>query len=375
MAALIGLACLALASLAALIAQADPLPPPHLGYGLNSWGRPDLAEGLGFDWIKLFEEAGPPPATRLPYQVLYRVFVDGYPSSPAPFQQHIRDLVRAGRGTVEAYEIGNEVNLTGDGFWGQHGVDPEAYARLMCEIYPIIKNEDPNAIVVSAGLAPVGRVTSEAWHYVMDERIYAQRMLAQMKVLNAGRFCLDALGYHPHGFKVPPETDYRVVENGFAFRGAEIMHEIMVEAGAINMPVWATEFGWIRDPSSDPWTDGSGNPSSYGWCRSKRGTDIEGFLWMLVTEQEQADYLARAFQYADANWPWMGPMFVWNLDMYPRGWACSPHRFYSLFHANDDPNVHSPALAYSTLRSMPKRYANSNSPTLSVRPNAVTFAA
>ena len=74
------------------------LPAPHLGYGLNVWGQPQLATGLGFNWIKLFEEAGPPPATTLPYKVLYRVFVDGYPASLSTYLQHIHDLAQAGLG-------------------------------------------------------------------------------------------------------------------------------------------------------------------------------------------------------------------------------------------------------------------------------------
>src|SRR5512136_3089081 len=78
------------------------LPAPHLGYGLNVWDRPQIAAGLGFNWIKLFEEAGPPPTTALPYQVLYRVFVDGYPASLSTYLQHIHDLAEAGLGKVRA---------------------------------------------------------------------------------------------------------------------------------------------------------------------------------------------------------------------------------------------------------------------------------
>ncbi|HZY40707.1 MAG TPA: hypothetical protein VFF59_01770 [Anaerolineae bacterium] len=345
---------------------------PHLGYGLNVWDRVELANGLGFDWIELIEEAGPPPATRLPYKVLYRVFVDGYPASIGDYLQHIRDLVSAGRGKIEAYEIGNEPNLAGPGFWGGQPVNPEAYAQLLCDVYPVIKQVDPAAIVVSAGLAPVGPWEPQYWGTVMDEVVYTQRVLARMQALNGGQFCIDAFGYHPHGFKFSPETPYTDAPNGFAFRGAERIHDVMVAAGATTMPMWATEFGWIRDPHFDPWINANGEPSSYGWCTTMTGTDIDGFLWMLVTEQEQADYLVRAFEYADANWPWMGPMFVWNLDLFHRGWSCSPHKFYSLFYASDgDPNQHVPSPAYYALQAMPKRYAGE--PELIVQPTALTF--
>ena len=346
------------------------LPIAHLGYGLNVWDQTQLAAGLGFDWIKLFEEAGPPPTTTLPYKVLYRIFVDGYPASLNTYLQHVHNLAQAGLGKVQAYEIGNEPNLRGAGFWGDQNVNPEAYADLLCAVYPVIKSVDPHALIISAGLAPVGPWGSQYWNNVMDETVFAARLLARMKGVNNGQFCIDGFGYHPHGFAFAPETDYHDVPNGFAFRSAERMHDVMVAAGAPDMKMWATEFGWIRYPESDPWIDASGNLASYSWCN--RQPEMAGFLWMLVSEQQQADYLVRAFQYADANWPWMGPMFVWNADFFYRGTSCTPQRFYSLFHATEgNPNQLSPTLAYTALMTMPKRY--SGMPTLSVQPSQFLF--
>ncbi|HEX9016893.1 MAG TPA: hypothetical protein VF960_12950, partial [Chloroflexota bacterium] len=38
------------------------------------------------------------------------------------------------------------------------------------------------------------------------------------------------------------------------------------------------------------------------------------YSWHAVTEQQKADYLVRAFQFARANWsPWIGVMTVWNM--------------------------------------------------------------
>jgi hypothetical protein len=233
-AVLISLAVIFVGSQAARSAAglSTTLPAPHLGYGLNVWGQPQIATGLGFDWLKLFEEAGPPPATALPYKVLYRVFVEGYPASLGTYLQHIHDLVQAGLGKVQAYEIGNEPNLSGDGFWGDQSVNPEAYAELVCAIYPVIKSVDPQALVVSAGLAPVGPWGPEYWSYVMDETVFAQRMLTRMQAVNNGQLCIDGFGYHPHGFAFTPETDYHNAPNGFAFL-AERMHDLMVAAGLL----------------------------------------------------------------------------------------------------------------------------------------------
>jgi hypothetical protein len=331
--------------------------PPHLGYGFVVHSQIDLAAGTGFDWIKLYEEASPVPTTRWPYKVLYRVIVDGYPASMPDYLQHIQALVEAGRDTVEAYEIGNEPNLQGAGFWGDHAVSPYQYAQVLCAVYPVIKQADPQALVVSAGLAPVGRWSSDYWATVMDERVYAQQLLDDMKAINGGNFCIDAFGYHPHGFAYSPETDANSVSNGFAFRGAEPIRNIMIAAGADHLQMWATEFGWIRNPQNDPWINASGNLSTYEWCNRPQVAQMQGFLWMEVSEQQQADYLVRAFQYADEHWPWMGPMFVWNLDFYDQG-VCVAQQFYSIYHVPaSDGAARSPTLAYAALQSMPKRYA------------------
>jgi hypothetical protein len=71
-----------------------------------------------------------------------------------------------------------------------------------------------------------------------------------------GGACLDAVGYHPYGFLadydvapdvenpgVDPYTDTRACPDGFCFRGAEKIYEIMQQKGLGNKKVWATEFG------------------------------------------------------------------------------------------------------------------------------------
>jgi hypothetical protein len=360
------------------------LSAPHLGYGLNVWDQPDLAPAIGFEWVKISEDAYPTlPASRWPVHVLYRVYMDGSkidPISHTPrpeFLQHISDLVRAGRGKVEAYEIGNEPNLRGAGFWGDYDTDVEGYARLMCAAYPIIKSQDPNAIVVTGGLAPVGRWPQGSID-VVDERFFAMRMFDWMMALNNGQMCADAFGYHPYGFKYEPERPLDQLDpadngNGFAFRGAEVMHDIMVQHGAGNLPMWATEFGWIRDPGADPWTFNL-TYADYSFCNEiVNHPEMAGFLWMEVTQQQQADYLVRAFQYADANWPWMGPMFVWNLDFYHRGTSCTPHKFYSLYRAAEGViNQRTSAPAFTALTDMPRRSAWTI-PAMIISPDHILF--
>jgi len=99
-AAILGLAALAFGILAASRAQAEPLPPPHLGYGANVRLNVERADGLGFDWIKLYEAdyLFPSPLDFPPeaqaYNILYRVKAEGWPASIENYIAHVQQLVR-----------------------------------------------------------------------------------------------------------------------------------------------------------------------------------------------------------------------------------------------------------------------------------------
>ena len=81
--------------------------------------------------------------------------------------------------------------------------------------------------------------------------------------------------------------------------------------------VWATEFGWITRPPDHCLADGS-------WS---------GREWQIVSEDKQASNLAGAYRYADAQWPWMGAMFIFNLNFYAAPWytnECDQMLWYSV---------------------------------------------
>jgi hypothetical protein len=290
---------------------------------------------LGFDWLKLWEEYGSDenptlPQARYPYKVLFLIDCLQQSGDLEGWGDAVETIALAGKGLVEAYEICNEPNRYD---WLNKGAsppsppDPGVYVDMLEIAYQRIKAVDPAAIVVSAGLAPVGRIqgTCNGWSgndcYAMDEREYAR----QMFLLGAGDH-LDAFGYHPYGFAYEPERALDDLPpedngNGFAFRGAEVMHDLLDQHDLGDTPIWATEFSWLRDPNDDG--------AFPGWCH--RRPEYENTVgWMDVPQLQQADYFTRAFQYADENWPWMGPMIVWNLDWHDFGWLCDPARYFSV---------------------------------------------
>ena len=290
------------------------------GYGLSTaWANGSEAYDLGFNWVKVFDvPAGPQPT-----KVLYRVDVNAYSwYSLDVFYKQMRQLAQSYGPYIDAYEIGNEVNTYDE--WRQ-APNAVRYVDLLCTARYAIRPVDPTAQIISAGLAPVGRIADEwnghAGHdgWVQDEREYLKEFLDYN-----GQLCADGIGYHPMGFSADyeaepdvdggtPETD---CSDGFCFRGAEKIHEILEERGLGDHKIWATEVGWIVEPPDEC----IGHPS---WA---------GRYWQIVSEQKQAENLVGAFRYARFHWPWLQALFVFNLDFVTAPWyhECEQMRYYSV---------------------------------------------
>lgn len=188
------------------------------------------------------------------------------------------------KGQIKAYQVWNEPNLSRE--WGNQSPNPAEYTELLKLCYEGIKAGDPDAVVISAGLAPTGTLPPDA----MPDTDFLQGMY------DAGAAdYFDVLGLNSPGFKAPPETPPEDGANpdldlgGFrwtVFRHVEDMRAIMVANGDTEKQVAILEMGWILKQELHP-----------------------NYTWFGVTEEEQADYLVRAYQYAKENWtPWIGLM-------------------------------------------------------------------
>ena len=292
------------------------------GYGFNvaAWDT-DRLQNMGFNWMKVFNA----PGSRLPVNVLLRVEANAsHMSNVTGFGNSIASLAQSQKGFVDAYEIGNEPNLDASYGWTAPPIATD-YAALLCEAYGRIKAIDPAARVISAGLAPTGRVIGN-WEghpghngLYQDEREFLKEFIAA-----GGGSCLDGLGYHPYGYSADFDTEPDVnlgdpssnCTNGFCFRGVEKIYEIMQVNGLGNKTIWATEYGWIVEPPAHCLNDP-------GW---------QGRSWQIVSEQKQADNLVGSFQYATTNWPWMEAMFIFNLNFNKASYyiECEQMRFYAV---------------------------------------------
>jgi hypothetical protein len=304
--------------------QPSPTQPPHppepirgvnvADSDLNNIG---LLRDLGFTWVQTFL----PPTVKLePFKVLYRVTlgkaVSGKPEDIEQFAEVVEGVARQNGEFIDAYSVGNEVNLSRE--WGVGQPDPVLYARLLAIAYARIKTYDSTAIVVSAGIAPTGGDGPGS----VDDLAYARAMLSA----GAGN-AMDAYGFHPYGFAYEPEKDPAegTDHNGLTFRRAELHRQLMDEFGLSNKPMWATEFGWLINPLEEG-----------------ANCDWPDLNWQKVTRQQQAEYVARAYTYAKQNWPWMERMFLWNYDfsrspLYPD--ACEQMKWFSMLDAQGQPRL------------------------------------
>ena len=236
---------------------------------------------------------------------------NGPPANYEDYGDLLKAMAERYRGRIHAYEVWNEPNLSRE--WGDRSPNATEYVALLKIAYQRIKEADPDAIVISAGLAPTSR-----WD---DVAVPDTAFLQQIYDAGAAPY-FDVLGVHGAGYKVPPETDPAVVaadpvlNNGdpsplerkrvYCFRRVEDMRQVMVQNGDAAKQVALLEFGWTSDPRPD---------STYHWHA--------------VSEEEKADYLVRAYQYARENWrPWIGLMSLiyiadhdWTPDDEQYWWA------------------------------------------------------
>ncbi|MGA7731985.1 MAG: S-layer homology domain-containing protein, partial [Chloroflexia bacterium] len=209
-------------------------------------------------------------------------------------------------GQQVAYEIWNEPNVSNE--WGDMCPDPARYTELLRAAYPRIKARDASATVAGGAITTVAEIRA-ACH--IDDLLFIQGMY------NAGAApYFDVLADHPYGFISAPEADPVTSQSGLVFRRAERHRAYMVANGDAHKKIWATELGWAINPATEGYNC---PPQEVQW-------------YQVFNQQQQADYLVRAHQWARSYWPWMGAMFTWNFDFDEAPWypECNSFRFYGV---------------------------------------------
>lgn len=212
------------------------------------------------------------------------------PENAGHFADFLAAVASRYRGRIEAYQIWNEPNLARE--WGGKRPDPAGYARMLKMAYSAIKAIDPNALVVTAGMAPTGTDSEIA----MPDIKFYDLMYQAMRGDSTGYF--DMLGVHAAGYAAPPELSpdeaaaKKVPYGGerfFAFRHVEDVRAVMERYGDQGKRVVVLEFGWTTDPVHP----------EYAWHGAGAGID----------EALKGKYMVRAYQWAAEHWrPWIALM-------------------------------------------------------------------
>jgi len=194
------------------------------------------------------------------------------------FAEYVQAFVEHFRGRVDYVVIWNEPNISLE--WGYRPVDPEGYTALLRSVYPRAKAASPNVVVLGGALAPTLAPLGDPEG--MNDLDYLRRMLAA----GAGKV-VDGLAVHAYGWKMPPDApaDPSIVN----LARTELLHQLLVESGNANLPIYVTEGGWNDHPR---------------WTKA-------------VQPSQRAAFTLRAYQKAMAEWPWCKAMVLWAFR-YPR---------------------------------------------------------
>lgn len=206
------------------------------------------------------------------------------------------------RGQIAGYQIWNEPNLRRE--WMDNPPNAAGYVHVLRTCSDAIRAADPDAVIISAGLAPTGTQLPDA--------IPDVDYLRMMYDAGASPY-FDVLGLNAPGYKWPPEispneaeADPNIGQRWMVFRHVEDMRGIMVARGDAHKQIAILEMGWTTDPRPD-----------------------SPYHWHAVSEEQQADYLVRAYRYAAQHWrPWVGLMVTiyvadisWTPDDEEYWWA------------------------------------------------------
>lgn len=220
---------------------------------------------------------------------------NGMPRDPRSLGNFVAALAKHYQGRVQAIEIWNEENLAIENGGRVAVSDAGHYVDLLKEAYTRIKAVDPSIYVVVGPPSSTGVTDAKI---AIDDMTYYEALYSYNNGEIGSYF--DVQGVHPGGSANPPDTlwpDNPSIADGwtdhptFYFRHVEDVRDLMVRYGLGEHQIWITEFGWATSNSTPGFEFGN-----------------------QVSFQQQADYIVGAMRLAREQYPWVGAMFLWNLN-------------------------------------------------------------
>lgn len=219
----------------------------------------------------------------------------GMPQDPESLGSFVSALAQHYQGKVQAIEIWNEQNLAHENGGRVTLDDAGHYVELLKVAYTRIKAVDPTIIVVAGPPSSTG-ITDE--QVAIDDIAYYQAMYRYDGGVIRDYFDVQAV--HPGGSANPPDTLWPsnpsrargwTEHPTFYFRHVENVRALMERYGLDNHQIWITEYGWATANNTPGFEFGN-----------------------QVSFDQQADYIAGAMRLTKERYPWVGAMFLWNLN-------------------------------------------------------------
>jgi hypothetical protein len=244
--------------------------------GQFDWAHSDLVVNAAIaQGLTVIARVDMVPSWARPLETTSRYLDEGH---FADYGDFLHAFVAHFGGRIKYLIVWNEPNLSFE--WGYRPVDAESYTKLLQAVYPRIKEANPEALVLAAGLAPTLAPPGSEWG--MDDLVFLQRMY------DAGaKPYFDMLAIHAYGWTAPPDDPPAPDRVNFA--RAQLIHELMARNGDGAKPCLITEAGW-NDHSR--WTNA-------------------------VSPYQRIAYTIRAYEKAAQEWDWCQAVAMWAFR-YPR---------------------------------------------------------
>jgi len=246
-------------------------------------------------------------------------YIDGNPEGAPPdnladFSNFLGVVVDRYRGRIHAVEVWNEQNL--DREWDTaEGVKAGRYVEMLQLSYQAIKSRDPNIIVISGALSPVGATATDPNNpdrvIYMDDLAYFEQLVAAGLLDHC-----DCVGAHHNGINMPPNVawdegyndatatfrgPFDNPDHSWSFKSTLWGYRDRIAAAGSDKPLCVTEFGWATAEGFD------GYPPGFEFALDN-------------TLAEQAQWDVEAFQLM-REWGFVRLAFLWNLNFSQLGWG------------------------------------------------------
>lgn len=207
------------------------------------------------------------------------------PDALSDYGDYVEAIVSRYRGRIRHFQVWNEPNCCAE--WGKQSISPEQYAELLKIASTRAKAANPDALLLTAPLAPTIELLEVAGQSgappALNDFLFLQRMY------DAGaKPYFDVLAVQDYGLWSGP-TDRRMRPRVINYSRPEYMRDIMIRNDDANKAIWASEIGWNSTPEE------SGIYPSFG----------------RTPEELRGPYLIEALERQQKEWPWMGVTTIW----------------------------------------------------------------